>query len=206
MTGPPLSPVRPVCEACPDGLVDGILDRLVTADCARQPARGSGQPGAVEVGVFTQRGGEAAEGAGAAGGGELVFQPGHGGGADPGPVGELFLGQPVLAAEAPQPVAIQDGEPSPTRVGGLGGGHQSCRVPAGEVCSVIAGGPASLRAMAASKRSRSLERTIHGPWPFLPRAMNTRWSSTSSVVICRWGQACESRAVCLAISAAVNSI
>jgi hypothetical protein len=49
-------------------------------------------------GIFAQGGGEAAEGAAAAGRGGLAFQPGHGGEADPGSVRELFLGQPVLAA------------------------------------------------------------------------------------------------------------
>jgi hypothetical protein len=49
-------------------------------------------------GVFAEGAGEAAEGAGAAGGGGLAFEPADSGGADPGPVGELFPGQPALAA------------------------------------------------------------------------------------------------------------
>ena len=49
-------------------------------------------------GVFVQGGGEAAEGAAAAGGGGLAFQAPHGGQADPGLAGELFLGQPLLMA------------------------------------------------------------------------------------------------------------
>jgi hypothetical protein len=55
--------------------------------------------------VFTQGAGETAEGAAAAGRGGLAFQASHGGQADPGPVGELFLGQAVLAAQVPQPRA-----------------------------------------------------------------------------------------------------
>jgi hypothetical protein len=49
-------------------------------------------------GVFVQGGGEAAEGAAAAGRGGLTFQPRHSGGADPGPDGELFPRQPALVA------------------------------------------------------------------------------------------------------------
>jgi hypothetical protein len=47
-------------------------------------------------GVFVQGCGEAAEGAAAAGCGGLAFQAPHGGQADPGLAGKLFLGQPLL--------------------------------------------------------------------------------------------------------------
>jgi hypothetical protein len=56
--------------------------------------RGEGEA----CGVFTQGAGEAAEGAAAAGCGGVAFQAADGGEADPGLVGELFLGQPALAA------------------------------------------------------------------------------------------------------------
>ena len=49
-------------------------------------------------GVFAQGAGQAAEGAAAAGGGGLAFQPGDSCRADPGPVGQLFPGQPALVA------------------------------------------------------------------------------------------------------------
>jgi hypothetical protein len=79
-----------------DGLLDGILDCLVTGDVhvARRGCSGRREAG----GFFVQGGGEAAEGTGAAGRGGPAFQPGDSGWADPGPVGELFLGQPALVA------------------------------------------------------------------------------------------------------------
>lgn len=80
-------------------MLEGSLDCLVTAGSAQQRTGGSGVRGGGEpCGVFAQGPGEAAEGAAAAGRSRLAFQPGHGGGADPGPAGELFLGQSALAA------------------------------------------------------------------------------------------------------------
>jgi hypothetical protein len=62
------------------------------------PRLRSGPSGQDEDGVFTERGGEPGQGPATAGCPDLVFQPGHGGQAEPRLVGELFLGQAVLAA------------------------------------------------------------------------------------------------------------
>ena len=121
MTGPPLSPVRPVCGCAPDGVLDGTVDCLVAGGCFKAGWRGRGGR------VFAQGGGEAAEGTAAAQGGGLAFQ----------------------AAD---------------------GGHRSCREPAGLMCPLAGGSPSSMGAIAASKRPRSLESTIHGLTPSLPRA------------------------------------
>jgi hypothetical protein len=53
-------------------------------------------------------GGKAAKGVAAAGCAGLAFEPGHRGDAYPGQVGELFLGQSVLAAPLPQLPAVDD--------------------------------------------------------------------------------------------------
>jgi hypothetical protein len=58
---------------------------------------GGGEAG----GVFAEGASEAGEGAAAAGCGVLAFEAPHGGQADPGLAGELFLGQPVPAAYVP---------------------------------------------------------------------------------------------------------
>ena len=53
MTGPPLSPVRPVCGAMRDGLLDGILDCLVTGG-ARWGPGGSGVVGVRRAGCSSR--------------------------------------------------------------------------------------------------------------------------------------------------------
>jgi hypothetical protein len=93
--------VRPVCGAIRDGLLDGILDCLVTGlvIMARRVPGGSARPAGGEGGRLLAQGrGETGQSPGAACYAEPTFQPGHGGLADAGQVGELFLGQVVLDA------------------------------------------------------------------------------------------------------------
>jgi hypothetical protein len=67
---------------------------MITVSIRRHGVRGV-RGGDEASGVFAQGAGEAAEGAAAAGCGELAFQAPHGGQANPGLAGELFLGQPL---------------------------------------------------------------------------------------------------------------
>jgi hypothetical protein len=65
--------------------------------------------------VLAERGGEPGQGTGAAWRAVLALEPGHGGKAYAGLIGQLLLRQAVLAAQLPEPLAVQYGCPPPSR-------------------------------------------------------------------------------------------